>query len=466
MKKFYQFAGVFFLTCIALVGYAQRNNVGIGTSQPDESAALEINSNNKGLLMPRMSLEQKNNIQNPAKGLIVYQTDMLSGFYYFDGKEWKPLTSATASNAVAGTDGDWALDGNASGANAATANSFIGTPAAVPINFRIGGVASGSITNLTMRNTFLGYQVGMSIQAAGVQNTAVGAEAFKSNTTGLRNVAFGRAALGANTTGGGNAAFGTNALASNTIGGNNMGIGFSSLALNTTGSDNIAIGANALFDNTTGINNIAIGSSAGSKKTGSGNVYIGFNAGSVATTTAENTRLYIANSNTVNPLIGGDFSKGFVRINVKPQVNATGGTTSPSSTLGFLAIGDFSDVNFSNASKVPVAGNGYRLYVQDGVMTEKVKVALKSTADWADYVFEPNYERMSLEKVEEFVKLNKHLPNVPSAEEMTKEGLDVTKTSAKLMEKIEELTLYMIELNKEVKALKAENATLKKALDK
>jgi uncharacterized protein YoxC len=58
------------------------------------------------------------------------------------------------------------------------------------------------------------------------------------------------------------------------------------------------------------------------------------------------------------------------------------------------------------------------------------------------------------------------LPNVPSADEMATNGIDVTKTSAKLMEKIEELTLYMIDLNKQVQALKAENETLKSKVNK
>lgn len=69
---------------------------------------------------------------------------------------------------------------------------------------------------------------------------------------------------------------------------------------------------------------------------------------------------------------------------------------------------------------------------------------------------------MSLEEIEKFTIENKHLPNVPSAEEMILEGLDVAKTSKMFMEKIEELTLYLIELNKEVKALKAENGALKR----
>jgi predicted RNase H-like nuclease (RuvC/YqgF family) len=68
---------------------------------------------------------------------------------------------------------------------------------------------------------------------------------------------------------------------------------------------------------------------------------------------------------------------------------------------------------------------------------------------------------MSLGEVEQFIKANHHLPNVPSAAEMVNEGNDLGKTDAKLLEKIEELTLYMIELKKENETLKKELAALK-----
>ena len=107
----------------------------------------------------------------------------------------------------------------------------------------------------------------------------------------------------------------------------------------------------------------------------------------------------------------------------------------------------------SNVDNIPVAGS-YKLYVETGILTEKLKVALKSdTNNWADYVFEPNYKLMPLEEVEKYTKVNKHLPNVPSADEITKEGIDVAKVSKMFMEKIEELTLHIIELNKRIKQL-------------
>lgn len=89
---------------------------------------------------------------------------------------------------------------------------------------------------------------------------------------------------------------------------------------------------------------------------------------------------------------------------------------------------------------------GYRLFVEQGILTEKVKIALKGTANWADHVFNKDYELMPLDKVERYIKTNGHLPNVPSAEEMVKEGNDLGKTDAMLLEKIEELTLHLIEM--------------------
>lgn len=111
----------------------------------------------------------------------------------------------------------------------------------------------------------------------------------------------------------------------------------------------------------------------------------------------------------------------------------------------------------------PNTFNGnYRLYVDKGILTERVKVALKNTADWADYVFDKDYKLMPLNKVEAYVAEHHHLPGVPSAEEVQKEGIDVATMDAKLLEKIEELTLYVIELEKKYNALKEELEATKK----
>ena len=110
--------------------------------------------------------------------------------------------------------------------------------------------------------------------------------------------------------------------------------------------------------------------------------------------------------------------------------------------------------------------SGYRLHVRGGIISEKMKVAIINSADWADYVFEDNYQLIPLEEVQAFIDENGHLPNVPSAENVCKNGIDLGKMDAKLLEKIEELTLYMLAMKKENDILKAKVETLEKAQNK
>ncbi len=79
---------------------------------------------------------------------------------------------------------------------------------------------------------------------------------------------------------------------------------------------------------------------------------------------------------------------------------------------------------------------------------------MKSTTDWSDYVFDKDYSLLPLEQVECFIKKNHHLPNMHSASDIVNTGLDIAKIDAKLLEKIEELTLYMIQLKKDNEKLK------------
>jgi SprB repeat len=97
----------------------------------------------------------------------------------------------------------------------------------------------------------------------------------------------------------------------------------------------------------------------------------------------------------------------------------------------------------------------YGLYVGRGVLTEKVKVAINTTGDWSDKVFASDYKLMSLQSIKSFIIKNKHLPNIPSAEEVVNSGLDLGEMDAKLLEKIEELTLHVIRLEEEITKLKS-----------
>jgi hypothetical protein len=125
--------------------------------------------------------------------------------------------------------------------------------------------------------------------------------------------------------------------------------------------------------------------------------------------------------------------------------------------VGMGVTDDNTDGKFC-ASALP---NGYRLYVNGGILTTKVKVANYCSIAWADYVFDEDYKLRPLHEVEAFVKQNKHLPNIPSGNEIEKSGLDLAEMQSKQMEKIEELTLYLIEMKKEIETIKKENAALK-----
>lgn len=81
--------------CISSTLPAQ--NVGIGTTTPNANAALEIKSNTKGILMPRLSTTARNNMTNVAKGMLVYDTTRAS-FYYHDGGEWRPMSQSNSDS--------------------------------------------------------------------------------------------------------------------------------------------------------------------------------------------------------------------------------------------------------------------------------------------------------------------------------------------------------------------------------
>lgn len=100
--------------------------------------------------------------------------------------------------------------------------------------------------------------------------------------------------------------------------------------------------------------------------------------------------------------------------------------------------------------------NDYKLYVQTGILTEKVKVALSDDpTNWSDFVFNDDYELRTLNEVEQYIKENKHLPEIPSTAEVHANGLDLAQMDAKLLQKIEELTLYIIQQQKEINKLKS-----------
>jgi hypothetical protein len=106
----------------------------------------------------------------------------------------------------------------------------------------------------------------------------------------------------------------------------------------------------------------------------------------------------------------------------------------------------------------------YGMYLHKGLLPEKLKVAIKTTSEWSDHVFQPGYRLMPLKDVAAFIKKHGHLPNVPSADQMVEQGLDVVRTDAMLLEKIEEIMLHLIRMEERVAELEKENAVLRRTL--
>lgn len=167
-------------------------------------------------------------------------------------------------------------------------------------------------------------------------------------------------------------------------------------------------------------------------------------------------------SGNVLGIMGSGYVRDVLTLGTPDVTKATFqlGVAGNATVNGLLVIGK--PVNFTQATPFPT---GYSLFVENGILTEKVKVAVKTTANWADYVFAEDYKLKSLEEVETFVNANKHLPGVPSAKEVVANGLDLATMDAKLLEKIEELTLYMIELKKQNDMLATKNDILATKLE-
>lgn len=94
----------------------------------------------------------------------------------------------------------------------------------------------------------------------------------------------------------------------------------------------------------------------------------------------------------------------------------------------------------------------YKLDVNGKIRAKEIIVE----TGWADYVFEEDYDLAPLPEVKDFIEENGHLPNIPSAEEISENGLSVAEMNTKMMEKIEELTLYIIDLEERINELEAE----------
>lgn len=292
------------------------SQVGIGTTNPSASSALEIRSTNSGLLIPRVALNSTTDnttIAAPATSLMVYNTntanDVTPGFYYWEGS-WKKFSSGTTSTP---STGGWNLTGNT-----VTGSDYLGTNNYFPLLFRVsgslfsryhpnGGLAIGigaaandnnSVaigTNATATNSNQAVAIGSSSNAAGYQSVAIGLNATTSNNN---TVALGSSS---NASGYLATAIGVNSGASNNnafaIGNGSRASNEQSIALgheaNSSGQNATAIGYQAT---TSQANAIVLGSTSSNSKIGIG-------------TSSPDEKLHIVGS---LKLVDGTQSNGYV----------------------------------------------------------------------------------------------------------------------------------------------------------
>jgi hypothetical protein len=262
----------------------------------------------------------------------------------------------------------------------------------------------------------------------GDANIAIGYASMLNNISGDHNIGVGYWTLYGNTTGFQNTAIGSLAARNNTSGSNNTAIGFYSMYYNTMGYGNTAIGSVSLLSNISGSRNTALGDSAGYGSLGNGNLFLGYKAGQLET--SGNNKLYIAN-NFNSTLIYGDFATHQVLMG---EANATGYVFKGTRTLN----------------------------VKGGLLADSVRVALSTT--WSDFVFHKNYRLIPLPELEKFISQKGHLPDIPTAAEVKAEGIELGDMNARLLQKIEELTLYILQQEKRIQAL--ERAQQKKSFEK
>lgn len=127
-----------------------------------------------------------------------------------------------------------------------------------------------------------------------------------------------------------------------------------------------------------------------------------------------------------------------------------------SSTPGILAIKATSNGNVGIGTNNPQD----KLSVNGKIRAHEIRVTA-AAADWPDYVFNDDYQLMSLDSLASFVKQRKHLPNIAPAKSVEKSGVALGELNRQLLQKIEEMTLYLIQQNKEIKELKVEVKALK-----
>jgi hypothetical protein len=350
-------------------------SVGIGTNTPHASAQLDITSTSRGLLIPRITLVQRNGIAAPAAGLLVYQTDNTPGFYFYNGSAWVQMATGSSVN-YWNVNGTSIFNNNTGSVGINTSSPEAGTrlhvfgPALIagagPLKLRDDPIGTGGrilFENSAGTPTHQFQHLGTNLY---IQKIPASAFDWVMNSAGF--VSMGRATADARL--------------------------------------HIDRGGSAQTD--------------------------------VLRLEGTNVQMTLAENDTIKGffnLTGNDVKFGTVAANDNGRLimRVNGGDRFYLHPDGRISIG------------TSVPASGYLLNVKGKVISEEVRVQLQ--ANWPDYVFQKDYSLRTIPELAQFIQEKKHLPGIPSAAEM-KEGQDLGEIQRRLLEKIEELTLYIIQLEK------------------
>lgn len=348
-------------------------SVGIGTNTPHASAQLDITSTSRGLLIPRITLVQRNGIAAPAAGLLVYQTDNTPGFYFYNGSAWVQMATGSSVNY-------WNVNGT---------SIFNNNTGSVGIN-------TGTPESGTRLHVF-----GPALVAGGALRLRAvsgdGARILFENSSGTPSHQI--STIGSS--------FYLQKIPASTFDFVMASNGFVSMGRSVADARlHIDRGGSAQTD--------------------------------VLRLEGTNVQMTLAENDTIKGffnLTGNDVKFGTVASNDNGRLimRVNGGDRFYLHPDGRISIG------------TSVPASGYLLNVKGKMIGEEVRVQLQ--ANWPDYVFQKDYSLRTIPELAQFIQEKKHLPGIPSAAEM-KEGQDLGEIQRRLLEKIEELTLYIIQLEK------------------
>ncbi|MBN2174144.1 MAG: hypothetical protein JW731_08435 [Bacteroidales bacterium] len=456
-KRIYLFILLFLFVMSSNLSIAQ---VGINNdnSAPNASAMLDVKATGLGFLAPRMTMA--NRPVSPATGLTIYQTDVDPGYYYFDGSAWQKIGRAADQFWMAnGSDiyystGKVGIGIDAPDQHGLYAKNYVSGKAAV-----IGTDESSGIFATGMLGVLAPSGLGVPINV------------FNVGVLGIKpNTGFDGAGV-----------YGwTNDTDINNYGGIFAADGSSS-------NTNYAIYADAdsAGTNYAGYFKGRVHVQGNSASDGAADLYSDLVVAEVSHDQSVDTRAVFGISTPVDGYGYGVYGEGGYRgvygygngggytgtvVGVYGYSSGTAGTRI--GLYGYAAGGSTNWAAYLLGSTyvsadlrigTTVAATGYALSVNGKIACEELLI--DDSNFWPDYVFDEDYPLLPLDEFEASIRENKHLPGMVSAQEVEeKGGFHVGDIQKKTLEKVEELSLYIIELNNRVKSLEQENDLLKTQL--